>query len=39
MNSPNTRKNLILYGSSILSDMDLRDELDRYFNIFPCVWD
>jgi DNA-binding NtrC family response regulator len=36
MNSPNTKKNLILYGSSILSDIDLRDELDKYFKIFPC---
>ncbi len=36
MNSPNPKKNLALYGSSFLLDMDLREELLKYFEIYPC---
>jgi len=36
MNSPNPKKNLALYGSSIVLDMDLREELVKNFEVYPC---
>ena len=37
MNSPNTKKkNLVFFGSSILTDAELRTELLKYFKIFSC---
>lgn len=37
MNSLNIKKkNLVFFGSSILSDAELRTELLKYFKVFPC---